>query len=504
MSLTSINQNISSINAQRNLSINSQRLQQSVERLSSGFRINRGADDPSGLIISELLRAQVSSLDMAQQNALQGVNLIKTVEGALHEVNGLLRQMRDLAVSAASDSNQNDVSRAALNQQAASALKTLDSIAMTTAYGNRKLLDGSAGTKTTVINQNAVASATITLGDELAGTVDIDVTTAAEKAAVNTDTGGSVVGTGLFSDDVAGGFDAGDEVAMYINGIKVNITVNGENSNIGDATTWDDIINAIVAQRSQLGVHAEINADDELQITSLNYGSDQHISVEFRKITDDNDDLDLTGILNDTDEVLFAADAGVDAVATVSFGGGAGIDFDAGRGLALTHAVHGTITLTETGNAVDTYDNALYTEKGSLSFKVGIQSGESASMEVRDCRISELGTGVSTMFTSLAEVNISTVDGANEALAVIDKAISEISSLRGDLGAFQSNELEAVSRSLAVARENLAASESGIRDTDFGREMAEFSTSQILVQSAMAFLAQANNLPNNVLSLIRG
>ena len=141
MALTSINQNIASLNAQRNLALNSTRLQSSIERLSSGLRINRGADDPSGLIVSEMLRAQVSSLDVAQKNALEGVNLIKTAEGALNETNSLLRQMRDLAVAAASESNNTDAGRVALQQRLTSALTTLDAIANTTTYGGRKLLD---------------------------------------------------------------------------------------------------------------------------------------------------------------------------------------------------------------------------------------------------------------------------------------------------------------------------------------------------------------------------
>ncbi|MFP4250991.1 MAG: flagellin FliC, partial [Armatimonadota bacterium] len=145
MSLTRINQNISSINAQRNLENNSARIGNSIERLASGLRINRGADDPAGLVISELLRSQVSGLDVAQQNASQGVNLIKTAEGALDEVSGLLRQMRDLAVDASSDSNKNADARAALQAQVDSALSTVDQIATNTTYAGRSLLDGSAG-----------------------------------------------------------------------------------------------------------------------------------------------------------------------------------------------------------------------------------------------------------------------------------------------------------------------------------------------------------------------
>ena len=137
MSLTRINQNISSLNAQRNLERNSNRIGQSIERLSSGLRINRGGDDPAGLVISELLRAQVSGLDVAQQNASQGVNLIKTAEGALDEISGLLRQMRELAVDAASDSNKNADARAALQSQVESALTTIDQIARTRMYAGR-------------------------------------------------------------------------------------------------------------------------------------------------------------------------------------------------------------------------------------------------------------------------------------------------------------------------------------------------------------------------------
>ena len=141
MSLTRINQNISSLNAQRNLELNASRIGRSIERLSSGLRINSGADDPAGLVISELLRSQVSGLDVAGQNASQGVNLIKTAEGALNEVSGLLRQMRDLAVDASSDSNKNDAARAALQSQVTSAMTTIDTIATNTKYAGRSLLE---------------------------------------------------------------------------------------------------------------------------------------------------------------------------------------------------------------------------------------------------------------------------------------------------------------------------------------------------------------------------
>ncbi|MEI6503170.1 MAG: flagellin, partial [Armatimonadota bacterium] len=149
-------------------------------------------------------------------------------------------------------------------------------------------------------------------------------------------------------------------------------------------------------------------------------------------------------------------------------------------------------------------DSSAYVEDGKLSFQVGINAGETAETTIRNCQTSELGKGVDGTYTSLASLDISTSDGASAALDVIDAAIGEVSQMRGDLGSFQTNELESQARSLAVTRENLSASESAIRDTDFGKEMSEFTTSQIMVQAATSFLTQANGLPNQVLSLIRG
>ncbi len=502
MSLTRIQQNISAMNAQRNLTLNSTRIGQSIEKLSSGLRINRGADDPSGLVLSELLRAQVSGLDVAQQNAEQGVNLIKTAEGALNEVNALLRQMRDLAVNAASDSNNNDDSRAALQAQVTSAVNTINQIANNTDYAGRNLLDGSAGTRSLVVNTSDVASASLSLGTQSAGYVDVAITTAAEKAVVasNFNTAGTAItGAGQAASASvnainAGEWGVGESADLIINGVNVGT--------FDDTATWTNILDAINTNAS-LDVTAEIDAanNNEFTIRSNDYGSAVHLSVEWST----SDTINMEGIISGTADVKFGADNGVDMVADVSFNGAAAITFDDGAGLTLTDSTtsHGSITIDEDANSVQTLNDAIYAEAGALSFQIGVDANQTADIEVRDCRATSLGTGVSGTFSSLSAIDISTVAGAEEALSVIDAGINEISTMRGDLGAFQVNELEAQTRSLAVARENLAASESSIRDTDFGREMAEFTTAQILVQSATSFLAQANSLPQNVLSLIR-
>lgn len=499
MSLTRINQNISSINAQRNLDINVARIGKSIERLSSGQRINRGADDPAGLVISELLRAQVSGLDVAQSNASQGVNLIKTAEGALSEVSMLLRQMRDLAVDAASDSNKNDDARAALQAQVESALNTIDAIATKTKYAGRALLDGSAGTRVTVVDNSTVASNGITtLGTQGDGYISIQVTTAAQKATSSSATGGAVVATNTV--DGTGDIDlsgTGDQLYLYINGVKV---LDGTSDLVIDSsTTWQDIVTAINTTAALDGKVTASISGGELVISSDGYGSAEHISVEYSGTATSVQDL-----LDSSGEVYFEADAGVDAVANVAFGGRAlgvsDVVFNAGSGLTIAHATYGSITLTESaGTTTGSHNHVMYGVQGELSFQIGYNAGDTARTSISSVRTSDLGvTGV------LADIDVSTVAGAQAAIAVIDEAINQVSTLRGRLGAFQANELEAEARSLAVARENLSASESQIRDTDFGREMAEFTTSQVLVQSATAFLAQANSLPQSILRLITG
>jgi len=514
MSLTQINQNISSLDAQRSLNLNSQRISSAIEKLSSGLRINSGADDPSGLVLSELMRAQVAGLNQAQTNAQQGDNVVKTAEGALNEVNSLLSQMRDLAVSAASDSNNTDQSRAALQSQVASALKTIDDIASRTVYGKRNLLDGSAGTKTTVIDSSDVASADLNLAPSgqtaaAAGTYAVNVTQAAAKAEVDSAALGTAVAADTISSAASGitGFDAGDEVALYVNGTKVNIGTNGQNTNIGSTTTFQNIVDSINANSSTLGVTASFDdTTHTMSVQSTKYGSDQHVSLEYVKVTDPGADMDLTNILSGAGEDLTATAAGVDAQGTVDFGGAAGVqNFNSGKGLNLvSDNGYGSVTLSEAGaTTVANHAGALSATKGSLSFQIGIDANQTAEISVADCHALALGTGT-TGTANLSLIDVSTVAGANDALATIDAAIGQISTLRGDLGAFQTNELESQSRSLSVSSQNLAASESAIRDTDFGSEMSEFTTAQVLVQSATAFLAQANNLTQNVMTLIKG
>jgi flagellin len=504
MSLTRINHNISSLTAQRNLELNAARIGTSIERLASGLRINRGGDDPAGLVISEILRAQVSGLDVAQQNTSEGVNLIKTAEGALSEVSGLLRQMRDLAVAAASDSNKNADARAALQEQVKSALNTMDQIAANTKYAGRALLDGSAGTDVTIVDNSTVSTQGISsLGDQDEGYISVQVNTVAEKAISDSGTGGAVVGGNTVTGTGSIVIGAGETVELYINGVKVQ---DGAGDLVIDnTTTWNDVMTAINTTDDLDGAVTASITGGELRIASDDYGSNTHVTVNYDVTAGAPT---LTDILVNGSGATFEADSGVDVGADVAFGGnaltagvGGGNDVTfTGSGLTISHATYGSITLTASaGTAAADYTNVMYAEEGQLSFQIGYGAGETANTSIRSMKTVDLGTTA-----ALSTIDISTVAGAEAAMTVIDEAISQVSTVRGALGAFQVNELEAEARSLAVSRENLAASESQIRDTDFGREMAEFTTAQVLVQSATAFLAQANALPQQVLTLIGG
>jgi len=244
MSLTRINQNTMAMNAQRNLDINTQRVAQSMERLSSGLRINRASDDPAGLVLSESLRADVSGLDVVQQNVTEGVNLIKTAEAALSEVNYLLRQMKDLALDAASDSNNTADTRAALQSQVESAITTINAIAANTKYGGVKLLDGSAGTSADLIDTTNISSMQLT-SSAGAGYADVQVTQVANKAQADLSEA---------TDYSAAGDTLVTSGTITINGVTIGTYASG-------VDTVQDVIDDINAASSQTGVTARFDTD---------------------------------------------------------------------------------------------------------------------------------------------------------------------------------------------------------------------------------------------------
>jgi flagellin len=470
--MLSLANNVGALNAQHNLGKASNKLNTSIERLSSGFKINRGADGPAALVISEKQRAQISGLKAAIDNTEKAVAVVQTAEGALGEINSLLVKVRSLAIDSA-NAGVNDEDALAANQaEISNALETIDRIANNTQFGDKKLLDGSAG----VSGQSSDAAKLSFLKANStmeAGSYAVAVTTVAERA---TTTAGSAQGVNAL---------AADET-LTINGIGVELK-------LGD--TQANVITKINAVSSQTGVTA---ADDSgsTQLYTNAFGS----AAELDVISDTAAAVTSSGF-----GTTLVSDTGVDIAGTV--GGNAAT----GRGNVLVGSTGDTeglsvqllasaadATITETGAVGD-----IAVSNNSLVFQVGANKGQTVEIGVNSVAAKGLGVGVEgNSFTNLSEINVMSAQGAQDALGVLDASINEISNLRGTLGAFQGNTLESTASNMRTTLENTVNAESVIRDTDFAEEISNFTNSQVLVQAGTSVLGNANQSSQLILSLL--
>ncbi|HEY3269021.1 MAG TPA: flagellin [Armatimonadota bacterium] len=513
-----INLNSAAASAARNLAGTDSNLSKSIERLSSGYKINRGADDPAGLVISEKLRAQVSGMAQAISNSQDAVNLIKTAEGALTESNSLLRGMRDLAVHAANLGANDSASVAADQVQINSAIQSLNNISNRTSFGNKKLLDGTAsvglgaivggggaaGSNSDISSVTAASTNSAFMNATGDKAVTIHVTQDAAKAQ---STGAATVAGGAQL-STAAGWTATTTSSIKVNGVDLGTFT--------AAQTGDDVINAINnnATLSQTVVATRNSVTNRIEITSKQYGSSQGITVE-ETMQDTGAAFPLavnligTGsvdLLDHNPHTTTSVAWGKDIKGTVSGNGvgGGTVDFNSGSGFVMKDAAGDAITFSSgmTGKAAS---NATYTSTVTGSgtvFQLGAFADETASVSLASSAANALGTGASTVFASVANIDLTT--NAQEAIKVLDAAISQMSTTRANLGAFQKNVLESNINSLGVAKENISASESAVRDTDMALEMTNFTRLNIMEQAGTAMLTQANQQPQQLLSLLKG
>ncbi|MBS1720516.1 MAG: hypothetical protein JST35_08735 [Armatimonadetes bacterium] len=476
-----VNTNVQAINALQNLGSTSNEFGKSISRLSTGLRINSAADDPAGLIISENFRAQIGGLNQAVKNSQDAINYSKTAEGALDEVNRLLRDARGLAVASGNSGALSADQIQANQNQLQSIVDSVSRIASTTQFGTKKLLDGSSGVQSFVTSGSAVASINIggAIGSGTAvnanGAVTITTTAAATRAAVGSRDFGA-------DDNVAVG--AARAGSFNINGVRFDASATDT------VATLRDKINSASAQT---GVTAVTDGSGVLTLTQNSYGSNAKIDL-----------TDSTGVL--LSSAGYAGSAGTDATAQVSVGGGTAVLFTGGLGgndgLTLSDQQGNSIRLTLAGNG--TLSNATVGQVvvGSSQFQIGANSGQTTSLSLSNFSSANLGTGVVTG-KNLSNLDVTTNQGATDALKVIDAAINQVTKARGQIGSFQRNVLESNIRSLGTAVENLSASESSIRDVDVAQEMTNYTKLQILQQAGLSVLQQANSAPQSVLSLLR-
>lgn len=467
-----INMNAAALTAHRMLSGSDQALGKSIERLSSGYRINSASDDPAALVISEKLRAQTSGLAQAIRNAGDAVNMVRTAEAALNEVSRVLRYMRDLAIHAANTGANDPASVQADQTQIITSIQAIDKIAEETQFGQKKLLDGTAGILASLSGDDVVSgdlsnpATTFTNNDA----IHVNVTQAAQKASVTS------IDFGDNTDYMA------EDGTIYVNGAAVQFTT---------ADTVAGVVDKINAVSNQTGVIASADAG-VITLASIEYGSAE-------KVTATSETAYFFGATSVTDE-------GQDAQAQVTVGGVTDVSdatWTAGEGLILRDSRGNRIVLKESagitaGNKGEQFRIAL----GSMKFQVGAYADQVREISIPSIWTTGLGTGVSAG-KSVATIDVTTYDGANTAIKILDEAIREISTIRANLGAAQKNVFESSITSLNVARENIAASESAIRDTDMAEEMVTLTRNQILQQAGVAMLAQANQAPQALLQLLK-
>jgi len=491
-----INTNVTAINALRNLTNTSGAVASSIEKLSSGLRINRAADDPAGLIISENLRSQIDGLQQSVSNAQDAQNLIKTAEGGLTEVNSLLRSVRQLAVHA-SNTGVNDANATQADQtQIKSALESIDRIATQTQFGNKKLLDGTSGTTSNVIDTSRISGINIgsTFGGyaSSSGTVAITVNNSATRAqAVGAATYASVNASIA---NVNGG----------TTGSGGTVVVNGQSIVVSGSDTVQTLVNKINNLASVTGVSAQFtsaNGSGSIVLKQQNYGSNFNITEsESSTLINSTSGTQVSG-LNATVTVTASAVVNGSVTSSVAtFTGGRSATDD---GLRATDQAGNSILLTEAANTeTNSAHDVGRISSNSLQFQVGGNAGQYVTASLSNIQTTQLGT-TSVSGSNLKNIDVTTGTGASNALKIVDEAINQISSLRANLGALQKNTLESTVRFLGVGIENLSASESQIRDTNVASEVVSLTKNQVLQQAGTSVLAQANSQPQQVLSLLR-
>jgi flagellin len=489
-----INTNVASLNAQRNLATSQSSLATSLQRLSSGLRINSAKDDAAGLAISDRMTSQIRGLNQAARNANDGISLAQTAEGALAEVGNNLQRLRELAVQSANATNSSS-DRASLDSEAQQLTSEITRVASQTSFNGINLLDGSFTSKAFQVGANANQTISISnVGDaratglgnnvmDLAGTLS-----GVTKAAAADLTGGNTVAVeaGLTLNTVNGGTTSTFGYAALDDAKNIAAAINTNAASVGVSAT---ATNSATLSGLSLAGTVSFNL---IGGTALTGGS--AISAV---IADPTDLTNLMGAINGASgstgiTATFTSTSAKDGLTlTSSDGRDISILNFASSGAGNQTASFSGVTLTEGST-----DSSIKTGTVSLSSTKGAITAAGANTDVFT------SAGQTSQFSSLASISLNSASGAQSAIAVIDAALAQVNSSRGDLGAYQNRFTSAIA-SLNTASENISASRSRIQDADFAAETAAMTRGQILQQAGTAMLAQANALPNSVLSLLK-
>jgi flagellin len=482
-----INTNVASLNSQRNLTSSQSALTTSLQRLSSGLRINSAKDDAAGLAISDRMNAQIKGMTQATRNANDGVSMAQTAEGALSSSGDILQRIRELAVQSSNSTNSAS-DRQALQTEVTQLSSELNRVAQTTTFNGQALLDGTMGTANFQVGADANQLISATGSNFLTSTYGNN-SVKKDAAAIKDTAGGSNITAGNKL-NVSGVRGSADEITA------------------SDTDTAKTLAAKVNAQTAKTGVTASAKTEVllemgkesySLKLTGDNTGTGKEVEVNFSVTGDGTSASDFSAAINSINAQ--SAKTGITA------------EYDStNKGLKLTHASGSDILVeqnsTNTVLKASTYDtegvksttNQDLAASGSSKINGQISYDSEGAFNVKD------DTGLASTGTSelqaVSDLDISSFDGAQKAIKIADAALATVNTQRAAFGALQSRFSSAISN-LSATTENLSASRSRIVDTDFAAETASMTRGQILQQAGTAMLAQANSLPNGVLSLLR-
>jgi flagellin len=541
-----IKHNIAALNAHRNLVNNNDVTNKTLQRLSSGMKINQAADGPASLVVSEKLRAQIGGLRQAIDNSETGIAMVQTAEGALNEVSASLVTMRQLAVHAANEAVNDDEMLHADQEEINNILNMIDRISQDAQYGKKHLLDGSRGANgvTSGANLEFVSANEQTKGSGLGG-YKIEVVEAARRS--------KVTGTIALTNEI---IDRGEQITIEEDGKTITFnTLRGE--------TVEANLNALKKTMADSNIAVELVLPNQQKLESLLEDSDLRSSIRHRIVGVHNNADALEEVLHQEDVATALREVGLNAedirtaVANITesnepqfitlrhqdYGSNpvfsvtsttaglvaaeSDVPQDIRNGRDVAGKIQGEVAFgkgqvlkggafTQADGLEVVYTGSKGSESGefvgsvtvtqnSMYFQVGANSGQTATHSIREITSKGLARAVENLsgFKSLADLDVRTTQGAQDAIRLIDKAIQEVSGTRSRMGAFHKNNLQSNLNYLRSAHENVTKAESVIRDTDVAEEMTLYTRNQIMMEANVAMLAQANQAPSALMRLLQ-
>ncbi len=471
------------MNAHRNLILKDGEINRTLEKISTGLEIVRGADGPASLVLSEQLRSQVSGLRQAVKNTEVAISMVQTTEAALEEVSRGLIDLRKLAVHASNEAVNDTLSLKADQEEVNNILQSLDRIAKQTSFGSRKLLDGSGSVSGTAVGQGLeFISGTAETESSSAEGYEVKVIDGASKSFLISDN---------FPDTEFIDPDEVEVITLVESGNLIKYKI-GEGEQIGDAVSkLNDLIKS-----NGLDLTASVYKEDQIFIEHNQYGEDHDFLASSS----------TSGFLSDQANTLTKSILGTDVSGTIggyaATGKGEILTADKGtpaNGVAIKYSGIPE-EFSEEGSIV----GRVLVQQESLLFQLGASFGETANLSLTPTFSHDLGRGIDNEsgYESIKDIDLTNFQGAQDALKLVVSASNDISSLRGRLGALQKNSLESTANYLRNSVENIVASESTIRDADIAEKTAELIRGQIQFQSASIATLHAANSPKAVINLL--